>query len=269
MWNCLIFFLGEYSSVWPEICRVLSQIQWRFLRGISWRNHFGRIFQKFRANQGYPLPKLVKFRPTFCIFFRVHIALKRFTQVLSYVVCTQVRRHVHKQITERRYGEEKSGRLVFGKSVLFTLGLGLTAPYSLGILVLNFYQTFIIVSIEFWLRFAPMTHPTRFAINFLFITARAERKFRLCVKLFDFFPGWILIRLTWNLSRFVANSVEILTRNFREKPFRENFSEISCKPRLSSSKTCEISPYFLHFFSGNVLRWKDSHKYFHTFFAPR
>ena len=28
------------------------------------------------------------------------------------------------------------------------------------------------------------------AIKFLFITVRAERKVRLCVKLFDFFRGW-------------------------------------------------------------------------------
>jgi len=89
------------------------------------------------------------------ISFWVHIALKIFTQVLSYVVCTQVSRHVHKQITKRRYGEEKSGRFVFGKPVLFTLGLGLTTPYSFGILVWNFYQTFVTVSIEFWLRFEP------------------------------------------------------------------------------------------------------------------
>ena len=190
-------------------------------------------------------------------------------QVLSCVVCTQVRRHVHKQITERRYGEEKPGRFVFGKPVLFTLGLGLTAPYSLRILVWNFYQTSVAVSIEFWLRFEPQTRPTRFAINFLFITARAERKVRSCVKLFDFFPGWILIRLTWNLSRFVPNSVEILTRNFRRKPFRENFSEILWKPRLSSSKTCEISRCFLQFFSGSVLRWKNSRKCFRVLFAPR
>ena len=32
------------------------------------KNYFGRIFHKFCANQGYPLPKLVKFRPTFCNF---------------------------------------------------------------------------------------------------------------------------------------------------------------------------------------------------------
>jgi len=62
------FFVGEYSSVWPEICRVLSLIQWRFLGGLSGKNYSGRIFQKFFANQGYPLPKLVKFRPNFYNF---------------------------------------------------------------------------------------------------------------------------------------------------------------------------------------------------------
>ena len=228
---------------------------------MSGKNHFGRIFQKFCANQGYPLAKLVKFRPTFCNFFPGPYCLKKFTQVLSYVVCTQVRRHVHKEITEGRYGEEKPGRFVFRKQVLSTLGLGPTAPYSLGILVWNFYQTFVTVSIEFWLRCEPQTRPTRFAINFLLITARSERKVRSCVKLVDFFHGWILIRLTWNLSRFVPNSVEILTWNFGKKPFRENFSEILCKARLSSSKTCEISPYFL--------LWKNSHNYFCMLFAPR
>jgi len=53
------------------------------------------------------------------ILFWVRIALKKFTQVLSYVVYTQVRRHAHKQITKRRYGGEKLGRFVFGKSVFF------------------------------------------------------------------------------------------------------------------------------------------------------
>ena len=103
---------------------------------------------------------------------------------------------------------------------MFTLGLGLTTPYSLGLLVWKFYQTFVIVSIVFWVRFDPQIRPTRFSINFLFITARVERKVRFCVKLFDFFPRSILIRLTWNLSRFV------------------------------------ISPYFLQFFSRSILRVK-------------
>ena len=158
------------------------------------------------------------------IVFWVRIALKKFTRVLSYVVCFQVRRHVHKQITKRRYGGEKPRRFVFGKPVLFTLALGLTTPYSLGILVWNFYQTFVTVSTEFWLRFEPLNRLRRLAIKFLFITVRAERKVRFCVKLFDFFRGRIFVCLTWNLSPFVPNSVEILTWNFRKKLFRENFS---------------------------------------------
>jgi len=168
------------------------------------------------------------------------LSWKKFTQALSYIFCTQARRHVHKRITKGRYGEEKVGGFLFGTTVLFTLGLGLTTPYFLSILVWNFYQTFVTVSIEFWLRFEPQIRPTRLAINFSFVSARVERKVRLCVKLFDFFRGWILICLTWNLSRFVPNSVEILGWNFRKKLFRENFSEILCKLRLSSTETCEI-----------------------------
>jgi len=154
------------------------------------------------------------------------------------------------------YREENPSRFVFKKLVLFTLGLGLTTPYSPGLLVWNFYQTFVIVCIDFWLRFEPQIRLTRLTINILFISVRAERKDRSCVKLLDFFPWWILIRFTWNLSLFVPNSVDVLTWNFRKKQFCENYSKILCKPRLSSTKTCEILPYFLQFFSGSVLRWK-------------
>jgi len=62
-------------------------------------------------------------------------------------------------------------------------------PYSLGILVITFYQAFVTVSIEIWLRFEPQIRPTGLAINFLFVTAKAGRMVRLCVKLFDFFRG--------------------------------------------------------------------------------
>ena len=43
------------------------------------------------------------------------------------------------------------------------------------------------MSIEFWPRFEAQIRPTRLAINFLLIAARAGRKVRLCVKLFDVF----------------------------------------------------------------------------------
>ena len=146
----------------------LSQIQWRFLRGISgkkilFRENFPNFFCK-------PKPILYQnwwnFTQLSAILLWFCIALKKFTQVLSYVVCTQIRSHVHKEITEGRYGEEKPGRFVFEKPVLFTLSLGLTTPSSLGILVWNFYQMFVTVSIEFWHRLELQIRPTRFAINF-------------------------------------------------------------------------------------------------------
>jgi len=165
----------------------------------------GQFFRNFVQTKAIFYQNLWNFALLSAILFQVRIALKKFKQVLSYVVCTQLRRHVHKQITKRRYREVKRGRFVFEKPILFSLGLGLTRPYSLGILVWNFYQTFGTESVEFRLWFEEQILPTRLTINFLFITAKAERKVRLCAKLFDFFRGWILIRLTWNLSRFVPN----------------------------------------------------------------
>ena len=148
------FFLGEYSSVFPEICRLLSQIQSRFLRGISGKNYSGRIFQHFFWKLKLSSTETCEISPYFLQFyFGSVLRWKKFTEVLSYVVCTQLRRHVHKKITKRRSREEKLGRSVFGKPVLSTLGPRLTTPYSLGIFVWYFYQTFVIVSIEFLMWF--------------------------------------------------------------------------------------------------------------------
>jgi len=225
----------------PNSVEILT---WNFRKKL-FRENFLEILCKPRLSS----TKTCEILPYFLQFlFWVCITLKRFTQVLPYVVCTQVRRHVHKRITKRRYGEENPGRFIFGKPVFFTLGLGLTTPYSLGVLVWNIYQTFVTVCIEFWLRFEAQIRPTKLLINFLLITARAEKKVGLCVKLFDFFRGRILFRLTWNLSCSIPNSVEILTWNFRKKLFRENFSEI--------------------WFWVPIAR-RSSHKYFHMLFAPR
>ena len=86
VWNCLIFFLGQYSSIWPEICRVLTQIHKTFLREISGKNYFGRTFQKICANQGYPLPKLVKFRTTLCNFILGPYSAEKF-HTSTFICC--------------------------------------------------------------------------------------------------------------------------------------------------------------------------------------
>ena len=171
VWNCLIFFVGEYSSVWPKYCRVLYRIQWRFLcltwnlsrfvpnlvliltcnfrKKLVWEN-FSEIFAQTIA---ILYQNLWNFALLYEIFIlRPYCVEKIHTS--TFICCLhQVRRYVHKRITKSIYGEEKLGRFIFWKPVLFTVGLGLTMPYSLGVLVWNFYRTFVTVSTKFWLRF--------------------------------------------------------------------------------------------------------------------
>jgi len=146
------------ETIWFFRGRILIRLTWNLSRFVAnsveiltwnfrkklFRENFSEILCKPRLS----FTKTCEISPYFRQFlFRVRIVLKNFTQVLPYVVCTQVRRHVHKRITKGWYGEENPGRLVFGKPVLFTLGLGLTSPYSLGVFVWHFYQTFVTVSI--------------------------------------------------------------------------------------------------------------------------
>ena len=194
---------------------------------------------------------------------------KKFTQALSYVVCTQARRHVHKRITKRRYGDEKSGRFVFGKPVLFTLDLRLITPYSLGILVWNFYQTFATVSIEFWLSFEPQIRPTRLAINLLFVTARAERTVRLCVKLFDFFRGWI--SSVWPEICLVLSQIQwrFLGRIWGKNYSRRIFQKFCANQGYPLPNLLKFRPNFCNFILGPYCAEKNSHKRFRMLFAPR
>jgi len=147
--------------------------------------------------------------------------------------------------------------------------MGLITPYSLGILVWNFYRTFVTVCTEFWLRFEPQISPTRLAINFLFVTARAERKVRLCVKLFDFFRGRILIRLTWNLSRFVPNSVEILGGISGKNYSGRIFQKFCANQAYPLPKLVKFRPNFYNFIMGPYCAEKNSYKHFRMLFGPR
>ena len=51
-----------------KFVEILIQIQWRFLGGISEKTILREFFRNFVQNEGYPLPKLVKFGPNFCNF---------------------------------------------------------------------------------------------------------------------------------------------------------------------------------------------------------
>ena len=72
------------------------------------------------------------------ILFWVRIALKKSTQVLRYVVCTQVRRHVHKQITKRRYRGRKARTFGFRKTSFVHSRSGTCYALLLGYFALKF-----------------------------------------------------------------------------------------------------------------------------------
>jgi len=127
------------------------------------------------------------------VLILAHIALKNSKKnyISTFICCLCPFKEVRSKTKhKRRYKEEKSWRFVFEETsflVFFTLVLGLFMPYSLGVLIWYFYQTLLIVCTELWLKFEPQVLSTRFAINFLFIDVRTERKVRFYVKLFDSF----------------------------------------------------------------------------------
>jgi len=147
---------------------------------------------------------------------------KKFTQTLSYVVCTQARRHVHKRITKGRYGEDKPDVLI-SENQFFLLSVWDLLRFTSWVFWSEIFTRHWSLCLLSWLTFEPRIRPTILAINFWFVTAIVESKVRLFVKLFDFFLRCLLIRLTWNLSRFFPNSVEILFCNFRKKTILGEF----------------------------------------------
>jgi len=109
----------KFVAFCPKFSQILT---WNFRKKL-FREYFSEILLKTKP---ILYRKMWNFAQLSAILFWVRIAFKKFTEVLSYVVCTQLRKHVHKQFTKRRCVEEKPGRFVFGKPVLFTLGPGLT-----------------------------------------------------------------------------------------------------------------------------------------------
>jgi len=229
----------------------------------------GEFFRNFVQTKAILYRKLWNIALLSEILFSNRIVLKKFTQVLSYVVCTQVRRHIRKKNHKGKIRGRKTRTFCFRKisfvhprsGTYYALLLGY---FGLKILPDILHRVYWVLD-EIW---APdSSHKIRNKFFIHHCPDWKEGSFE-CETVW-FFRGKIIIRLTWNLSRYAPNSVVILTCNFRKKLFRENFSEILCRPRLFSTENCEISPYFLKFYSRTVLCWKNSHKYFHMLFAPK
>ena len=111
-------------------------------------------FRNFCANQGYPLPKLLKFPPTFCNFYFVSVLCwKNSRKYFHRLLARPITNH-KKKIRWRKASSFYFQKTNFVKSRSVTY-----YALLLGLLVWNFYQMFFTVSIEFWLRFEPQIRP--------------------------------------------------------------------------------------------------------------
>jgi len=270
VWNYINFSVGKYLSFLPEICRILSQIQSRFLHGILGKNYFGRIFHKFYWKPRRSSTDTCEISPYFRQFYSRFVL--RWKNSHKYFHMLFVPRYGGTSINrlQKKDTGMKSQYVLFRKTSFVHSRSGTYYALLLRILVWNFYQSFIIGSTEFWVRFEPQICPMGFAISFLFITARVEWKVRLCVKLFDFFRGWILIRLPWNFVAFCPKFSRDSYVKFHEKvisgEFFINFIENQGYPLPNLVKLCHT---FDNFILAPYCIEKNSHKYFHMFFAPR
>ena len=125
------------------------------------------------------------------ILLWVRIPRKKFTQVLSYVVCTQVRRHVNKEITKRRY-VKKTRTFCFWKTIFIHSRSRTYYALFLGYFCLKFLpdvpHRVCWVLAKIWAPDSSHKIDNKFFIH----DCQTERKVRLCAKLCYFFQRWIL-----------------------------------------------------------------------------
>ena len=253
-------FPTEYLSFWAEICRISSQTLLRFFHKISTRNCFWKILLKYFGVQGPPLSIYAKFCPSFSNFILSSYYADKFRNHLDkyfHMSLYPVKEAHPKRKHRKRYKEEKHWRSIFEKTrfpVLFALRLRIITPYALGVLIWSFYQTFIIVCIELWLRFEPQNCSTRFAMYFLFIIATTEWNVRFYVKLFDHFQTEFLS--VWAEICFLSSQILLgFFPKISTRIFWENVPETSWSPRCSFFHICKILPLFLQFYYEFILRW--------------
>ena len=210
--------------------------------------------------------KTCEISPYFLPFlFCIRIALKKFTQVISYVFCTQVRRHVHKQ-TKRRYAKEKQ-HVLFSENQFCSVWVWNLLCLTPWCFSLKFLLDVPNCVYWVWLGFEPQIRPTRLAIICLLITARVEGKVCLCVKLFHFFLGWIRI---WPEICCVMYQIQWkFLRGFSGKNYSWRIFQKFSADKGPLLKLVKFHPTFCNFYTRSVSRWKNSHKYFHMLFAPK
>jgi len=112
------FFKGEYSSVYLKFVVFFPKFSGDTYVEFQEKTISGEFFCNFLTST-----KTCGISPYFLQFHSGFVLQwKKFTQVLSYVVSTQVRRHVHKQITKEDTGK-KSQEVLISKNQFCSLSV--------------------------------------------------------------------------------------------------------------------------------------------------
>jgi len=243
VWNCLIFswqnnhpFDLKFVALCPKFSGD-SYVQFQE-KTIS-----GEFFRNFVQTKAFLYRKLWNIALLSEILFSNRIVLKKFTQVLSYVVCTQVRRHVRKENHKRKMRGRKARTFCFRKISFVHPRSGTYYALLLGYFGLKFLPDVLhrvyLVLVKIW---APdSSHKIR---NKFFIHHCQDWKEGSFVCETVWFFSWanthpfdLIFVAFW--PKFSGDSyVEFQEKNY----FGRIFQKIVCKPRLSSTKTSEIPP---------------------------
>jgi len=176
------------------------------------------------------------------IIFWVRIVQKKFTQVLSYVGWTQVRRHVHKKNHKKKMRGRIAKTFCLQKTSFVHSRYGTYYALLLEYFGLKFLPD--IRHCVYWVLAAIWAPHSSHKINnkFFIFHCRGWNEGSFVYESVWYFP-WVNnhpfdLKFVAFCPKFSGDSYV----EFKEKLLRENFSEILCKRRLSFTNTCEISP---------------------------
>ena len=116
VWNCSIFSWANTHPFDQKFVAFCPKFSGDSYVEFQEKTIPGECFRNFVQTKVIPYRNLWNFALLSEILFWVRIALKKFTQILSYVVWTQARRHVHKKNHKTKIRERKARTFCFRKT---------------------------------------------------------------------------------------------------------------------------------------------------------
>jgi len=122
VWNCLIFSWVNTHPFDLQFVVFCSKFSRDSYVEFQEKTISGEFFRNLAQTKAIIYQNLWNFALLSAILFWVRITLKKFKRVPSYVVCTQVRRHVHK-ISQKEDTGKKSQDVLFSENQVISLSV--------------------------------------------------------------------------------------------------------------------------------------------------